>query len=182
MVQKGSWQTAAGLGRWGHCPVLSVHRLITCDHIIIAIALGKAWAQHCVHALGKPRDVVSVSRTRWDRVDLCGWECWLGRTSPPGRCQEGGKHDRQPLGLSLKMGLIKVSYSRRCGWSCIRGKAGKSHFPIQALVPCGATLMRWKSGGAKRHLCVTTAGWGHISLVLPAGIETLFLTRASRGC
>lgn len=44
---------------------------------------------------GKPWDVLCVPRTCWHRVALCGWERWLGRSSPPGRCREDGKHDRQ---------------------------------------------------------------------------------------
>lgn len=89
----------------------------------------------------------------------------------------------QLQGLSPEMGLIKASFSRRCGWNCRRGKAGKSHSPIHALAPRGAMRMRWKSGGAKRHLCVTTAGgWEHIPPELPTGVETLCLARVSQGC
>lgn len=77
----------------GCCPTLSTHRLIT----PLAIPLGKPQAQHCVRArqLGSP----GVHTVSWGHV---GAE-WLpgarhgspGRTSPPGRCQEGGKPNRQ---------------------------------------------------------------------------------------
>lgn len=59
-----------------------------------------------------------------------------------------------------------------------QGKAGKSHSPIHALVPCGVTLMRWKSGGAKSS-CVSpqqedgdTSHWS----------RNKCLARASPGC
>lgn len=43
MVQlgmKGSWQTPAGMGTWGHCPMPSVHRL-TAHEIITGHCFGE---------------------------------------------------------------------------------------------------------------------------------------------
>lgn len=109
-------------------------------------------------------DVLCVSRSCWDIVGmLIGQDLTFRKIRRVGN-KIGSTACTQPPGVSPKMGLLKASSPRRCGWSCSRGKAGKSHSPIHALVPCGAMLMKWKSGGAKAPVCHTAGGWGHIPL------------------
>lgn len=110
-------------------------------------------------ALGKPWDGLCASRTCWDSVVLvAGNADWAGthHQAAEGFPPEGWETGQaalpaQPPGLSPEVGLIKASFSWRCGWYCSRAKAGKSHSPIRALVPCGAMLIRRKSGGTKRQ-------------------------------
>lgn len=123
----------------------------------LAIALGRVWAQHCVHA----RHLGSLGMGSVPQGHAgTAWFLWLGmltgqelttRQIPEGWETGQAALPAQPPGLSPEVGLIKASFSWRCGWYCSRAKAGKSHSPIRALVPCGAMLIRRKSGGTKRQ-------------------------------